>query len=303
MPDGALAVAQIALDGVTCSGPDAASFLQGQVSQDIEALAPGDSAEALLLSPQGRLEAHVRVLRTASDAFVLFADAGLGAEVHERLRRFKIRIKADLDMAPYGALVLFSETPGVAQATAKELVAGPLPDASIATLYWPGREAVAVITAGDLPSPSTIATLAGAAALSDADVDRFRIEAGIPRWGAELDDRTIAEEAGLVGRTVSFTKGCYTGQELVARLDARGNNVPRRLRLVRIADSESAPAVGDALIEDGTEIGALTSVASEPGGGYVALGYFRRAITTPATVTLSGSTGQYAAAVDDLPAA
>jgi tRNA-modifying protein YgfZ len=297
-----IAVARVALDGVTCVGPDAATFLQGQVSQDIEALALGDSAEALLLSPQGRLEAHVRVLRTASDAFVLLADAGAGELVRERLRRFKIRIKAELDETPYGALVLFSEFPGAAQDSAKALIAGPLAGASVTTLYWPGRAAIAVIAEGAPPDPTTFDELDGAVPLGDADFDRFRVEAGIPRWGAELDDRTIAEEAGLVERTVSFTKGCYTGQELVARLDARGNNVARRLRLVRVAGDGPTPAVGDVLVEDGTEIGSLTSVAAEPNGGYVALGFFRRAVLPPATVTLSGSSGPYSAALDELPA-
>jgi folate-binding protein YgfZ len=110
------------------------------------------------------------------------------------------------------------------------------------------------------------------AGVAEGDAEAYeawRIAAGVPRMGAELDERTIPAEAGVVDRSVSFTKGCYTGQELVARVDSRGSSTPRRLRSI-VLDA-AGPAAGDALTAEGREIGVLTSVS-----GVHALGYVRR---------------------------
>ncbi|MCU1489162.1 MAG: folate-binding protein YgfZ, partial [Acidimicrobiaceae bacterium] len=120
------------------------------------------------------------------------------------------------------------------------------------------------------------------------------IEAGIPRMGRELDDSVIPYEAGLVEQTVSFTKGCYTGQELVARLDARGANVPRRLRGVLLLPGppDLLPTVGDTIRFGGKQVGRLTSVAWSPRrGAGVALAYVGRAVAPPAEAVLELGTG------------
>ncbi len=98
--------------------------------------------------------------------------------------------------------------------------------------------------------------------------------------GAELDERTIPAEAGIVDRSASFTKGCYTGQELVARIDSRGGNVPRHLRRLT---STAELAVGDILRVDDTEVGHVSS-AADTGDSWVGLGYLRRSVDVPATV-------------------
>jgi folate-binding protein YgfZ len=113
----------------------------------------------------------------------------------------------------------------------------------------------------------------------------LRIEAGLPAMGAELTDRTIPAEAGLIERAVSLTKGCYTGQELVARIDARGGHVPRHLRGV-IVDG-AIPAPGDALTVEGREVGTVTSGAAHPDGHGVGLAYVRRDVTPPAEARLA----------------
>ena len=108
--------------------------------------------------------------------------------------------------------------------------------------------------------------------------------------GSELDERIIPEEAGLVERCVSFTKGCYTGQELVARLDSRGSNVPRRLRgLVVAGEPNSAIGADSEIIANGKESGRVTSVAWSPGlGATVALGYIHRSVSESSYVTVAG---------------
>ena len=127
--------------------------------------------------------------------------------------------------------------------------------------------------------------------------EAVRIEAGVPAMGAELTERTIPAETGIVDRTVSFTKGCYTGQELVARIDSRGGHVPRHLRGVVL----SGPAPAGATLEvDGKNVGALTSVGRRPDGA-VALAYVGRDVAPPANGTVSWEGGTTSGRVEVLP--
>ncbi|MDE3085484.1 MAG: folate-binding protein YgfZ [Acidobacteriota bacterium] len=271
-------------DGLRVTGPDAASYLQGQCSQDVEALSVGDTAEALLLSPQGKLEAYVRVTRTAPDGFLLDVDEGFGGAVLERLQRFRLRVKAELD--PVALECLSARGPGAADAVA----------AVAAEVWAPFSWGPAVGV--DLLAPSVDPSAADVRWSGVAAWEALRVEAGIPVMGAELDEQTIAAEAGLLERTVSFTKGCYTGQELVARLDARGNRVARHLRgLVSDAGPGTVPAAADAPAPwpAGTEVvdpaggkvvGTVTSSAWSPTLGAVALAYLHRSLSPPAAVEL-----------------
>ena len=278
--------AWIPRDVVLASGPDAASFLQGQVSQDIDALATGGSALAFVLAPQGKVDALVRLTRLADDSFLLDTDGGFGAALLARLQRFKLRVKCDLEAADRRCLA-------VRGPRAAEVVAGASPgDGTLALpADWPGWDGVDLV--GDDPHVPDGVTVCSSDAYEGA-----RIVAGVPRMGAELDERTIPAESGLVDRTVSFTKGCYTGQELVARLDSRGH-VNRHLRRVRAGDVD-AP-VGASIVSGGKEVGTLTSVAPAiPGRGLVALGYVRREVTPPTSVLLRWAEGEAAAEVESL---
>jgi folate-binding protein YgfZ len=119
--------------------------------------------------------------------------------------------------------------------------------------------------------------------------------------GRELDDKTIPAETGLVERAVSFTKGCYTGQELVARIDSRGGNVPRRLRGVVVA-GDALPPVGAAVSVEGKDVGSLTSVAwSAARSAAVALAFVGRAVTPPAEAVLAWDGGSAPARIESLP--
>jgi folate-binding protein YgfZ len=207
-------------DVVSVTGPDAATYLQGQLSQDVAALAIGEAKATFVLAPQGKVDGWGRVLRTAEDAFSIDVDPGAGAIWDARLRRFLLRTKAE----------------------------------------------IAVTT------DVVVDDVAG----TEAD----RIRAGVPRWGAEIDDDTIPATLGqwIIDASVSFTKGCYTGQELVARIDSRGGNVPRVLAGVTV--DGAIPAVGDPVVVAGEVIGPLTSVAADPEtGGAVGLVFVPRAIT------------------------
>ena len=266
------------VDAVLVSGPDAQSFLQGQASQDLESLAIGESTEALLLSPQGRIDAFVRIFAHSDDQFLVIADAGQGDVVYERLRRFKIRVKVTLEAQSYQQVVCLGPT---SKEMAKEVLRRAAPEASpsaIFSLGWSNLEGYGVVAqAFELSDSVDLADNIG--------IETLRIEAGMPVMGQDLDATTIAEEAGLVERTVSFTKGCYTGQELVARLDARGSNVARRLRLIEIP-APLKVAVGDELMGGEKVVGRLTSVSRGESGGNVGLGYVARSVSVPGAVEL-----------------
>ena len=214
-------------------GPDAESFLQGQLSQDVAALADGGSALSFLLQPQGKVDALLRVVRDSHDRYSLDVDPGFGQAVVDRLSRFKLRVKAEITLQPDQ----------------------------------------------DRPPP-----------WGEGD----RVEAGWPAMGVELDDKTIPAETGLVTQAVSFTKGCYTGQELVARIDSRGGHVPRHLRRLRLAPG--AMAVPGAVIEvDGHERGIVTSIS---GDHAAALGYVHRDVEPPADAVLRWDGGETTARVE-----
>jgi folate-binding protein YgfZ len=163
---------------------------------------------------------------------------------------------------------------------------------------WPGWSGRDVVFAGEVAGLDGSALgLGDVSAGADEAFEAAQIEAGVPKLGSELTDRTIPQEAGdLVAHAVSFTKGCYTGQELVARIDARGSNTPRRLRglVIEGGQSDPAPAAGDAVVSaDGVQVGDVTRAAWSPGQqAWVALGYVKRGTDVPAPVSVtSGGDG------------
>ena len=268
---------RVAVDTVAVAGPDATSYLQGQLSQDVAPLGVGGSAVALLLEPDGKLSALVRVTRTSQDAYVLDTDAGFGGAVAARLQRFKLRTKVAIDELDWPCIALRGERVGGASRGE-----GP---PFVLPVDWNGVRGV------DLLGPGADALVPADALWCDAAAwEALRVEAGIPKMGAELDSRTIAAESHLVERTVSFTKGCYTGQELVARLDARGSRVARRLCGVVADDAEPGEAVqlaGAALWTPGGDkvVGRCTSASWCPGLGRVgALAYLHRSVDVPGAV-------------------
>jgi len=246
-------------DVVVAHGPDTVSFLQGQLSQDV-AMAVGESRWSLLLEPTGKVHTWLRMTSLDDEAVQLDTDAGFGDAMVERLTRFKLRTNVDFD------------TMGTVPCVAVRGESGDgLP------IAWPGVDGYDLLGTDVPPDGLELR----------ADYEQARIEAGVPAMGKELTDATIPVEAGqwLIDASVSFTKGCYTGQELVARVDSRGGNAPRPIRGLRILGEAVA---GDAVVAaDGRTVGALTSTWYQSDlDETVALAPLARAVAPPADVTV-----------------
>jgi folate-binding protein YgfZ len=248
-------------DLVIVRGPDATSFLQSLVSQDLDAIPVGESAPSLLLQPQGKLLVDFVALHAADDDWRLVCEGGFGPVLAEGLNRFKIRVKVEI------------ETPTVAGLAVRGGSAPAVP---------PGCDVVAVPWNGgvafDVVGPPDVIAALGLAVVSADEYERARIEAGVPRLGVDVDESTIPQEAGLELDAVSFTKGCFVGQELVCRIDTRGH-VNRHLRRLR-ARSGTLPT-GAEITFDGRPVGAVTSSV-----GDVALAMVRREVEAGTDVTV-----------------
>ncbi len=274
----------------------------------------GAAVDGLLLEPDGKLCALLRVTRTGEETFVLDVEAGFGEAVAARLRRFLLRSKVELEHLDWSCRSLR----GTDIAAAVAPLASPLRGEGVWTLpfSWNGWSGVDLLGPGAAVVNDLVVELVHelAAGLGvqviecgAEAVEACRIASGIPAMGAELTGRTIAAEADLVGRTVSFTKGCYTGQELVARIDARGSNVARRL--VGLVDpggplEGTAGALvtgmtlhaGDPPAEDAATgdkvVGTVTSAAwSTELGSWIALAYLHRSVSVPGPVRARSGDG------------
>jgi folate-binding protein YgfZ len=244
---------------ISVNGPDAASYLNRMVSNDVESLEVGESCEALLLTPKARIVAPLVVLRRGADDFLLLTEPEAGEPVARALLRSRFAAKCEIALEEHRShVVLGSEEGGI-----------PTRD------Y--GVPAVELI---DSDPP------AGASEIGEQELERLRILARTPRLGRELDDRVMPAEAGLAERAISFTKGCYPGQEPVARLHYRGH--PNRgLRVVALGGDE-LPEYDAELSLDGKVVGRVTSAARDPEHGIVALAYVRREVPRDATLALDG---------------
>jgi folate-binding protein YgfZ len=211
---------------VRVAGPDARDYLQRMVSNDVDALGVGDSCPALLLTAKARLIAPLVVWRRGEEDFLLLTEPELGETVRAQLVRMRLRAQCEIEMEEHASLLVFGGE-------------------GIATDF-PG--AVEVLDAGLEPT------------MDDDELELRRIEAGVPRWGRELDDAILPAEAGLDATHISFEKGCYPGQEPIARLHYRGH-VNRKLQVVEL---DAEPAVE-----------RVTSSARRPDGSTVALAYVR----------------------------
>jgi folate-binding protein YgfZ len=264
-------VARTTRDLVSVVGPDAATYLQGQLSQDVAGLAVGDSTWTFVLAPQGKVEGWGRITRVADDAFEVLVDAGAGEAWEARLRRFLLRTKADITVTP-AVPVLALRGEGSA-----DVVAATGPDAW-RPAGWPAVDGFDLVLAGAAAEDAVTRVVgAGVVEVGAAELEALRIRAVVPAWGSELDADTIPATVGqwVIDASVSFTKGCYTGQELVARIDSRGGNVPRLLHRAEVQGPPPSP--GTPVLVDDVEAGSVTSSASVEGGS-VALCWVGRAV-------------------------
>ncbi len=271
---------------VRVTGPDARSFLQALVSADVEALADGDAAESLLLHPQGKLDVAFRLVRVAGDDLWLDTDHGLAPQLVASLQRFRIRVDVAIDDRSDGW--------GMISVVGADLAPGADGPCRVVRTRV-GADVLG--PSGELEAVRDRLLANGAVGVGPVAWEAFRIEQGIPVQPVDIDERTIPQEAELELDAVSFTKGCFIGQELVCRIDSRGH-VNRFLRRLTSID-ERRPAPGDEVVAGGKVVGAVTSVTPD-GFTPVALGYVRREIEPGATVELRGESGTATATVTPL---
>ncbi len=258
-----LRVAHRSREFVGVRGPEAPAYLQAMVSNDVEALAVGDACEALLLTPKARVIAPLVVLRRDADDFLLLTEAGLGERVSSTLLRSRFATKCEISIEEHTSSVVLGEREGIPSAD-----------------Y--GVKAVEVLDAGLEPTAGV------------DELELLRIRAGTPRWGREIDDRILPAEAGLDLRAVDFEKGCYPGQEPIARQHYRGR-VNRTLRVLEI-EGAGLPEYDAVLTFADKTVGRVTSAALDD-GSVVALAYVRVEVPQDATLRV----GDRAARQLDLP--
>jgi tRNA-modifying protein YgfZ len=280
-------LARIDRDLVVVSGPDATKFLQSLLSQDLDPVAVGESVHALLLEPKGKLVVDLRAARVNDTDWWCVCEAGFGAVLAQGLNRFKIRVKVEIEDRSADLVALALRGP---DALAIQTAVGATQPVAAIRSDWrdePGVELFGEPAAIDGLVPELVQ--AGAREISADAYEARRIEAGIPRQGSDIDERTIAQEAFLERDAVSFTKGCFVGQELVCRIDTRGH-VNRLLRRVR---SDAPLERGSAIIVDDKEVGTITSAV-----GGVALATIRSAVEPGSGVTVRQAAGDVPAEVE-----
>ena len=283
-------------DVLKVSGPDAQSYLDGQLSQDIAALRPGEPAWSFILQPTGKVDSYCRAFRSGENEFYLEVPAGHGEAALSRLQRFKLRVDCELEMLHWQMWAIRRQKSAEVDASAILSQATSQP-VLVAQTNWNGTEGFDLLGA-DLPAPPV-------RECSPAALEALRIEAGVPQMGQDITEGAIPAEAGnrILEDAVSFTKGCYVGQELVARVESRGGNVPRRLLGVMFEDAEESPAypeAGEPLFQESDatrQVGTLTSVALSPRLGLIALALIHRSVDPSATLVC----GNRNAKVVDLP--
>ncbi len=262
-----LTATPIRRDILLVSGADAFRYLQTQLTQDIVALEPGDSTWSFILTPKSEIEELVRVTRHG-DVAVLDVAVGRGPALRGRLDGLLFRMEVVFEEETWQGVAWRGDG-------AREVeVDAPV----VAALPWDSVDAADVL--GPEPgAPTQIPSL------SIEELEALRIEAGWPAE-PEIDGLATPAMTGIVEDTVSFTKGCYTGQEFVARVQSRGATPPRRLvRVLFTAGEQVAP--GTEFMIDGELVGTITS--SVPSAG-VGLGYLKRSIVAPVDAVCGGVT-------------
>jgi tRNA-modifying protein YgfZ len=228
---------------VRVAGPDAEDYLQRMLSNDVGS---GELVPALLLTPKSRLIAPVRVWRRGPEDFLLLTEPGLGEAVRSTLLRSRFSAKCEIEPEEHASVVVLGDADG-------------LP--------------------GEIPGTVEVLDAEVSGTATEEELERLRIGAGVPAWGKELDDSILPAEAGLDETHVSFTKGCYPGQEPIARLRHRG----KANRRLRVLDVEAATP-GDEIVHAGKAVGRVTSAV--PGR---ALGYVRTEVPGDAGLEIAGA--------------
>jgi folate-binding protein YgfZ len=300
------AVAERTTGRLLMRGADRRAYLQGLLTNDVAALAPGTGCYAAMLTAQGRMITDMRVLELG-DAILIDLPRDMAGPVKDHLERFVFAEDVQVEDATGARAIAALYGPHAADVLRAAPVDGAVPaDLHASTrVRLAGIDAIVVKTddAGvggydviveraALPAVLDALRTAGAVPASAADLETARIEAGRPLFGVDMDADTIPLEAGLEERAISRSKGCYVGQEVIVRVQDRGHGRVAR-RLVGLTfDADAAPAAPGAAIHGGErEVGRVTSAAWSPSlARPVALGYVHRDFVEPGThVTVDGA--------------
>ena len=280
---------------IAVAGPDRASYLQGLLTNDIQALAEGAGCYAAWLSPQGRMLTDMHVLQS-SGMILLDVPADQASAVLSRLDQFLFSEDVQIESlaeamtgvwvhGPKAAVVLERVIHGLAgladwidyRHDTATFDGNPVSVARIDQVGVPGY-CVFLARASEAQFVAAV-TEAGARVVGAEALDAARIEAGYPLFGVDMTDDTIPLEAGIEQRAISFTKGCFVGQEVVIRVLHRGGGRVVK-KLVGLKLSGEA-AVGQKILSGEREVGVVTSVATSPKFGVIALGYVHRDFNSP----------------------
>lgn len=303
-------------------GADRARFLNGQVTSNVKELKTGQGCYAALTTNKGKLHGDLNIYCLAEELLLDF-EPGLTAKFTDRLERFVVADDVQfVDVAPhYGllsvqgpragdiaaALGLFPVLPEkpFESVTASDGTLGELYLANQPRAGSAGFDFFVPVAAMAAVADKLIAAakdIGGCACGWDA-LEMARIEAGIPRFGADMDETNLPQEAGIESRAVSFTKGCYIGQEVINRIRSFGQ-VSRALRGLRLPDDLPAlPVHGDKLLHEGKEVGFITSAVKSPAfRANIALGYVRKECNAIGTeLTLRNGSGEWLTKIVSLP--
>jgi folate-binding protein YgfZ len=231
---------------VRVKGADAIDYLNRMLSNDVP---ESGSVDALLLTPKARVIAPLLVWRRGEDDVLLLTEPELGEVVASQLTRMRFAAKCEVEPEEHISTIVLGEHEGI-----------------------PNRDyGVPAVEVLDSELELT---------MGEADLERLRIEAGTPKYGREIDDRVLPAEAGLDERAISFSKGCYPGQEPVARQHYRGK-VNRKLRVLHV---DGAPEAETPVVFDGKDVGRVTS--ADPG---LALAFVRVEVPDDAALDVGGS--------------
>jgi len=302
---------------ICLTGADRVRFLHGQVTNDVKRLRPGEGTYAALVTAKGKMQSDLNIYSLA-DELLLDFEPGLTSTVSQRLEKYIVADDVQVvDVAPHYGLLsvqgpkaeavirglgIFESVP------ARPFEFVKLTDGTLGEVYLMNQPRLGASSAGfDLFVPTNslgafadkliaAARSAGGRACGWAAFETARIEAGMPRYGADMDESNLPLECGIEGRAVSYSKGCYIGQEVINRIHSIGH-VNRELRGLRLADGlKVLPVKGDKLFAGGKEVGHITSAVKSPAlKANIALGYVRREVNQPGTAltlrTADGETG------------
>jgi hypothetical protein len=284
-------------DVLTVSGPDRLPWLHSICSQHVSELADGDSTESLVLSPHGHVEQHWQVTELDSTVWI-DTEPGTAAEVLGYLE--KMRFLKRVELADVSADWAVLSLVGPASADVLRTAGLPLPEPSrsialagggfVRAMSWPGVGGFDfVVPVGAVEVTSRVLRTAGAAPVGVWAYEALRVESRRPRLGFETDHRTIPHEVGWIGSAVHLNKGCYRGQETVARVHNLGKP-PRRLVLVYLGgESDVLPAPGTPIEVNGRAVGFLGTTVHHHELGPIGLAVVKRSITDAAKITVLGA--------------